>query len=106
MAVWVDELTEEEYLTCPRKFIPAVAWQWYEIRAYRSLCGVGVPYDQVSGREYEATLEFALCEQRWSARAVENRKRTGAPGGVDDEELERLVRQGVKRRNEEHNVGH
>lgn len=76
-------------------------WQWYEIRVYRSLQKVGLPYEQVGGREFEATMHFELCEQRWQALNTEKRKRSAARGS-DDEELERLVRAGVQKRNEEH----
>ncbi len=82
-------------------------WQWYEIRAYRQLHNVGLSYEQVGGREFEAAMHLTLCEQQWQALNTEKRKRTAEQGaaGSDDEELERLVRLGVKRRNEEHEHG-
>lgn len=77
-AAWVDDDTEDEFHTCPIRFIPRNVYGWYREYGYnKELPGTGVAFGQRSARWIEAMEVYSSALGRY----IREKRQAGRQGG-------------------------
>lgn len=92
-AVWVDDEDEDEFHTCPIRFIPGNVFGWFREYTYaKDFPGAALPYHRRSARWIEAYETYNAAYGRYLKEMAANRRQGGGSGGPSDDDKERLKR--------------